>query len=144
MGSGGGLPGLPLKLVLPGLNLTSVDAVAKKISFQKHIIRSFALSGAVARHGRLEELGREPALLGHFDLVVARAFASLPDCIRLARPFLRAGGRLLAMKGPEGEREVAAAEKAIALAGFSCQRIDHLTLPGDNGERTLITLALAV
>jgi 16S rRNA (guanine527-N7)-methyltransferase len=142
MGSGGGLPGLPLKIVLPALNLTSVDAVAKKISFQKHVIRTFALTGAVARHGRLEDLGREPALAGHFDLVVARAFASLPDCLRLARPFLLPGGRLIAMKGPEGEKEVLAAEKSFTLAGFSLQKIDHLVLPGGNGDRTLITLEL--
>lgn len=142
MGSGGGLPGLPLKLVLPDLNLTSVDAVAKKISFQKHIIRSFALSGVVARHGRLEELGQESSFVGHFDLVVARAFASLADCVCLARPFLQSGGRLIAMKGPEGEKEVLAAEKIFTGAGFSLQRIDRFNLPGDNGERTLITLEL--
>lgn len=143
MGSGGGLPGLPLKIVRPGLDLTSVDAVAKKISFQKHIIRSFGLTGVVARHGRLEELGREPTLAGHFDLVVARAFASLADCLRLARPFLRPGGRLIAMKGPEGEKELLAAKQEIRSAGFVLQRIDRLHLPGDNGERTLITLDLA-
>lgn len=142
MGSGGGLPGLPLKMVMPGLNLTSVDAVAKKISFQKHVIRTFALSGAVARHGRLEELGKESALAGRFDLVVARAFASLPDCVRFARPFLRSGGRLIAMKGPEGEKETLAAEKVITSAGFTLQKIDHLVLPGGNGVRTLITLDL--
>lgn len=142
MGSGGGLPGLPLKMVLPGLNLTSVDAVAKKISFQKHIIRTFALSGAVARHGRLEALGKEAALSSHFDLVVARAFASLPDCVRLARPFLRSGGSLIAMKGPEGEKELLAAEELIASAGFSLQSLDRLDLPGGNGERTLIGLKL--
>lgn len=144
MGSGGGLPGLPLKIVMPGIKLTSVDAVAKKISFQKHAIRTFVLTGAVARHGRLEELGRESALAAHFDVVVARAFASLPDCIRLAKPFLMPGGRLIAMKGPEGEKEVLAAEKEISNAGFSLQKIDHLDLPEDNGERTLITLELLV
>lgn len=142
MGSGGGLPGLPLKIVLPGLNLTSVDAVAKKISFQKHVIRTFALTGAVARHGRLEELGGDPSLAGHFELVVARAFASLPDCLRLARPFLQPGGRLIAMKGPEGEKEVLAAEKTFTSTGFSLQKIDRLELPGGNGERSLITLEL--
>ena len=142
MGSGGGIPGLPLKLVLPALNLTSVDAVAKKISFQKHIIRTFALTGVVARHGRLEDLGKEPDLAGHFDLVVARAFASLADCVRLAHPFLRPGGRLIAMKGPEGEKEVVAAEQEFSRVGFALQRIDRLILPDDNGERTLITLAL--
>ena len=142
MGSGGGIPGLPLKIVMPGLHLTSVDAVAKKISFQKHVIRTFALTGAVARHGRLEELGRESALAGHFELVVARAFASLADCVRLARPFLKAGGRLIAMKGPEGEGELLAAENIYRQAGFSLQKIDRFNLPGGNGERTLITLEL--
>lgn len=140
MGSGGGLPGLPLKIVMPGISLTSVDAVAKKISFQKHIIRSFALSGAVARHGRLEELGKDAALAGHFDVVVARAFASLSDCLRFARPFLRSGGRLIAMKGPEGENEVQAAGAIIASHGFTVEQIKTLELPGKNGERSLITL----
>jgi 16S rRNA (guanine527-N7)-methyltransferase len=96
----------------------------------------------VARHGRLEELGRESALAGHFELVVARAFASLTDCVRLARPFLKAGGRLIAMKGPEGEGEALAAENIYTHAGFSLQKIDRFNLPGDNGERTLITLEL--
>jgi 16S rRNA (guanine527-N7)-methyltransferase len=142
MGSGGGLPGLPLKIVLSGLRLTSVDAVAKKISFQKHVIRTFALTGAVARHGRLEELGKESSLAGHFELVVARAFASLADCIRLARPFLKAGGRLIAMKGPEGAGEVLTADSIYTRAGFSLQKIDRFTLPGGNGERILVTLEL--
>lgn len=142
MGSGAGLPGLPLKMVMPGLSLTSVDAVAKKISFQKHVLRSFALTGAVARHGRLEELGKDPTLTGKFDLVVARAFASIPDCVRLGRPFLKPGGRMILMKGPEGEKEVAAAEQAIRAAGFCLRKMDRLNLPEGNGERLLITLEL--
>lgn len=142
MGSGAGLPGLPLKIVMPGLSLTSVDAVAKKISFQKHVLRSFALTGAVARHGRLEELGKDPALAGKFDLVVARAFASFPDCVRLGRPFLKPGGRMILMKGPEGEKEVAAAEQAFRTAGLCLRSMDRLNLPEGNGERILITLEL--
>jgi 16S rRNA (guanine527-N7)-methyltransferase len=77
-------------------------------------------------------------------VVVARAFASLADCVRLARPFLKAGGRLIAMKGPEGQGEVLAAEKIYTSAGFSLQQIDRFDLPGGNGERTLITLELLV
>lgn len=143
MGSGGGLPGLPLKIVRPGLRLTSIDAVAKKISFQKHIIRTFGLSGVVAQHGRLEDLGRDPTLSGRFDLVVARAFSSLPDCARLAHPFLRGGGKLIAMKGLEGEKEFFAAEKEIVAAGFVLQRMDRFSLPDEHGERNLIILELS-
>lgn len=142
MGSGGGLPGLPLKLVRPGLQLVSVDSVAKKIAFQKHAIRLFGLTGAVARHGRLEELGREAGLAGAFDLVTARAFASLADCIRLGRPFLREGGRLIAMKGPEGERELAEAALDLERSGLVLTRLDRITLPAGGGERTLIVLTL--
>jgi 16S rRNA (guanine527-N7)-methyltransferase len=122
--------------------LTSVDAVAKKIFFQKHIIRTFAMTKVVARHGRLEKLAEEDALHGHFDLVVARAFASLPDCVRLARPFLRAGGRMIAMKGPEGEKEMLAAQETLLASGFSLQRIVRFPLPENNGERTLVILGL--
>lgn len=142
MGSGGGLPGLPLKLVRPGLRLVSVDSVAKKIAFQKHIIRTCKLEHAEARHGRLEELGREAGLASSFELVTARAFASLADCIRLGRPFLAPGGRLLAMKGPEGEREAAEAAPALESAGLVLSRLDRLVLPAGGGERTLIVLTL--
>lgn len=140
MGSGAGLPGLALKIARPGLHLTSVDAVAKKISFQRHVTRLLGLSGVEALHGRLEELGKRGELVGKFDLVTARAFSSLTECARLARPFLLPGGRLLAMKGPEGEEEVRSAALELLGLGYEAPRVVALQLPKSRAKRLLIEL----
>lgn len=99
-GSGGGFPGMPIKIVRPDLSVTMVDSVRKKISFLKHAIRTIGLSNIDAVHGRLEALSLLPEYCGKFDRVVCRAFASLEDFANLTRPFLSQGGCLLAMKGP--------------------------------------------
>lgn len=139
MGSGAGVPALPLKIACPALRVTSVDAVAKKISFQRQIIRLLALRDIEARHGRLEDLARDPQLAGQCDLVTARAFAPLADCLRLARPFLCGGGRLLAMKGPEGAEEAGAVGAELARFGYEpCLTTQRLTLPRSGAERLLI------
>lgn len=141
MGSGAGLPGIPLKIVLPELTVLSVDSVAKKISFQRQIIRLLGLQGIEARHARLEALADEPTLQGAFTVVVARAFASLGDCARYARPFLAPSGRLLAMKGPEGAAELHRAGAELAGLGLVCSEELHLRLPVSGAERLLLVLS---
>jgi 16S rRNA (guanine527-N7)-methyltransferase len=146
-GSGGGFPGIPLKIVRPDLSVTLVDSVRKKVSFLKHAIRSLGLTGIDAVHGRLEALARLPSLQKKFDLVVCRAFSSLNDFVRLTLPFLSTGGSLLALKGRETE---AAPEKAhgeqdgiISFHGHSFGiQIHPYRLPFLNAERSLVWLRL--
>lgn len=140
MGSGAGMPGLPLRIVLPRLQLLSVDAAAKKITFQRHVIRLLALEGVEARHGRLEDLGREANFSAAFEVVVARAFSDLATCARMAAPFLRSGGRLVAMKGPEGEAELVAHTAAIRQSGYVKKGVTRLRLPVSGAVRLLIEL----
>lgn len=99
-GSGGGFPGIPLKLVRPDIRLTLVDSVRKKVSFLKHVIRTLELADTGAVHGRLEQLGEQLDFRGQYDLVVCRAFSSLADFAALTTAFLAPGGSLLALKGP--------------------------------------------
>ena len=140
LGSGGGVPGIPLKLALNGLDLLSVDAVAKKILFQRQVARKLKLTGFEAWHGRAEDLPRREGVREGFNVVISRAFASLVDFARLAEPFLRPGGRAFAMKGPEGEREVADAE--VVLRGIGLMPSERMTvkLPRSQAMRTLIVL----
>lgn len=140
LGSGGGVPGIPLKLALNGLDLLSVDAVAKKILFQRQVARKLKLTGFEAWHGRAEDLPRREGVREGFNVVISRAFASLVDFARLAEPFLRPGGRAIAMKGPEGEREVADAE--VVLRGIGLMPSERMTvkLPRSQAMRTLIVL----
>jgi len=139
LGSGAGIPGIPLKIALPGINLLSVDAVAKKILFQRQAARLLHLTAFEAWHGRAEEVPKR-AGGGLFDVVVSRAFASLIDFSRLACPCLRPGGRLIAMKGPEGEGELEAATEALGELGLVSAATETLQLPRSRAIRTLIVL----
>lgn len=102
-GSGGGFPGIPLKIVRPDLSITLADSVRKKVSFLKHAIRTLGLDGINAVRGRLENLGRSPQYSQKFDWVICRAFSSLEDFTKLGLSFLSPGGSLLAMKGRQTE-----------------------------------------
>jgi 16S rRNA (guanine527-N7)-methyltransferase len=140
LGSGPGFPALPLKMARPDLEIVAVDAVGKKIAFQRHVARSLQLSGFTAIHGRAEELPGHPACAGGFDVVTARALGSLPLLARLAAPCLRPGGRLIAMKGTEGTLELAAAQKELSALGFACTEQQVLRLPVSGAERCLLVL----
>ena len=141
LGSGGGLPGIPLKVARPGLNVVSVDAVRKKIDFQRHIVRQLGLSGFYPLHARAEELAGRPEAAVSFDLVVTRAVGPLDDLADLACPCLGVEGRLIAMKGPEGEREAKDAEQALAERGLYCSELRALQLPLSGSERLLVVIS---
>ena len=141
VGSGGGFPAIPLKIVMPELNIISVDAVQKKIHFQRHIIRLLKLTGIEAVHGRVEALGASHG--AGFDVVTSRAFASLSDFAKLALPLLAPAGRMLAMKGREGEAEAAAASDLLAKLGLVITDIIRSRLPDGIGDRCVIVLQRA-
>jgi len=138
IGSGAGFPALPLKIVRPDLKVISVDSVAKKINFQKHVVRKLQLENFIAWHGRAEELSQQVFLADKADLVVARAFSSLPKLLDLALPCLKLGGRVIAMKGPEGESELRAIEGRLKKTGVECQDRILLTLPVSGSVRQLL------
>jgi 16S rRNA (guanine527-N7)-methyltransferase len=143
LGSGAGFPALPLKLARPDLEVVSVDAVGKKIAFQRHVARTLGLSGFTAVHGRAEELPATPLCNSGFDIVTARALGSLGLLATLAAPFLAPGGRLIAMKGAEGDTELAAAREELASLGFVCVNQQHLRLPVSGAERWLLVFMKA-
>lgn len=140
VGSGGGFPGLPLKIACPGLFVVSVDSVAKKINFQRHAARLLGLRGFEPLHARAESLPERPGYAGSFDVVVSRAFASLPVFAALALPLLQSEGRILAMKGAEGERELAEAKSELAALGLVCTELRQLRLPASGALRSLLVL----
>jgi len=140
LGSGGGFPGLPLKIARPALRVVSVDAVAKKVAFQRHAVRRLGLTGFEPLHERAEALPQRPGFAAGFDVVVSRAFTALPAFAALALPCLAPAGRIVAMKGAEGEEELAAAEPALAALGLVCSECRRLQLPAGGGRRTLLVL----
>lgn len=104
VGAGGGFPGIPIAIARPELDVTLIDAVAKKVSFLKAMIRGLALPNCQAHHVRIEaspkkRLDKISHHLGHFDAVVSRALADPELCLRLAIPCLALNGSILMMRG---------------------------------------------
>jgi 16S rRNA (guanine527-N7)-methyltransferase len=118
LGSGGGFPGIPLRIALPGLQLTLVEASRKKSSFLSHLVRILRLDGVHVIRKRVEELTAGENLTGRFDTLVSRAAFKLPDLIRTASFFLKPGGQLIAMKGPDPQEEMKETERISEAAGM--------------------------
>lgn len=107
IGSGGGFPGIPLRLVRPALGVLLVDAVRKKVSFLKHAVRSLSLAGTEAHHCRLSDLSRRDGGIQPMDVIVCRAVGQLENLLFEAAPLLAHEGRIIAYLGsiddiPEG------------------------------------------
>ena len=141
MGSGAGLPGIPLQLARPELEVVSVDSVGKKINFQRHIKRLLELDNFLPLQVRLENLSEKLPQGKRFDLITARAFSSLETIVTMATPWLSPGGKILAMKGPEGKAEVSAVNKIITAAGLVVESIHEYQLPYSGADRQVIVLA---
>lgn len=139
VGSGGGFPGLPLHVAVAGLETTLIDAVRKKVSFLRHVIRSLGLTGIEARQMRLEDLGREAGAGGVFDAVVTRAALPLATVVRLAAPLLSSGGRIIAYRGAEASEESTVVENLAAASSPPLAIATHpYVLTGLKAPRTLV------
>lgn len=122
VGSGGGLPGLPLKILIPALEVTLVEADGRKAAFLTQACARLGLDGVRVVDRRAEDAGRDPALRESFDVAVARALAPMPVLTELCLPFVRVGGRLLAQK--TRDEDVRAADRAISLLGGGRLRVE--------------------
>ncbi len=130
VGSGGGLPGVILAIMLPQVRVTCVDAVEKKTMFVRQMAGVLALPNLSVQHARIEAI--EPL---QCSIVTSRAFASLQDFAQLAGPHVREGGYLVAMKGREPTEELLALQ---AHTNWSAQAIEPLTVPEFEGQRCLV------
>ena len=138
LGSGGGFPGIPLRITIPGLQLTLVESSRKKTSFLSHIVRTLRLDNVTIIRERVEALIGEPACAGSFDTVLSRAAFKLPELIRMASFFLKPGGLLIALKGPDPQEEMAEAETVLNAAGMILAACRELCLPITNLSRKII------
>lgn len=129
VGSGGGLPGVVIAVCCPEIEVTCVDAVAKKASFVRHVAGVLRVDNLTSVHARVESVGER------FDLVVSRAFASLADFATLTRNSLAEGGVWAAMKGRHPGEEIAALPPEIAVF-----HVEQLKVPALDAERCLVWL----
>jgi 16S rRNA (guanine527-N7)-methyltransferase len=139
LGSGGGFPGVPLSIALPGLSVTLLDASRKKVSFLKHIIRRLRLENAEAVQMRAEELPRHSQYLNAFDLIVSRAVSPLQELIHLAVPLAKTKGALIAYRGAGNTQDCKPAAPAGNDGPAFAIEVKPYRLPiGDRPRRLVI------
>ena len=144
IGSGGGFPGLPLKVLYPAIELTLLDAVRKKTSFIQHVIRTLELSSARAIHGRVEDLSR-PVAIKSFDTIICRAFSNLSFIITHALPLLSDGGKIVVWKGRVPEKEITAARSRFHDETWPLTiETRSYRLPIFDAERTIVIITRAM
>ena len=135
VGSGGGFPGLVLKLACPGLPVTLVEARSRKVGFLEEVRRKLGLAGLTILHLHLEAGGE--GLGGRFGTVVSRAFAAPAVFLSLARAYVAPGGRVIVMLGPPRADDPEPGQ-AAREAGASRARVVSFSLPEGAGDRRLL------
>ncbi|MDE2271611.1 MAG: 16S rRNA (guanine(527)-N(7))-methyltransferase RsmG [Xanthomonadaceae bacterium] len=130
LGSGAGLPGIPLAIARPDLAVTLIESNGKKARFLREAVRNLPLANVTVVQARVQDAS------GRFDTVTTRAFASLPDMLAWGGHLLGGQGRWLALKGRVDPAEV----KAVP-AGFRLLAVHPLDVPGEHGERCALELA---
>ena len=117
IGTGGGFPGLPVKVMRPELSMTLIDGVRKKVNFVKHVIRQLELEDIRVLQARAEDLGRDKACMGGFQMIIGRALTDPDKLLNLAAPLLGTRGRIIAYQGP---RQGAPSPKCADSAQLVC------------------------
>ena len=139
IGSGAGFPGLPLKIVRPNWQVVLLEATGKKVTFIQHVIETLHLKGVVAVHGRAEEFAHKREYRARFDVVTARAVASLPALLEYAAPFCRVGGKIILLKKGALDDEMAQGKRVAKEVGAVLKSDVAVTLPGlTDGRRLLV------
>jgi 16S rRNA (guanine527-N7)-methyltransferase len=140
VGTGAGFPGIPLKIVLPAMQLTLVESVGKKADFCRLVVQELELDKVQVVQARAEDLGQQKAHREQYDWAVARAVANLPVLAEFLLPLVRVGGGMLAQKGEGGPAEAQQAERAIKLLGGRLRHLKPVQLPGIAEDRYLVII----
>ena len=140
VGTGAGVPGIPLKILLPDIRLALLDATAKKAAFLHHIKDKLGLDDVEIVVGRAEEVAHETKYREQFELVLSRAVADLPALVELTLPFCAIGGSFIAQKKGAIDLEVNQATMAINLLGGNLREVKKIDLAEFTDERWLVVV----
>ena len=138
VGTGAGFPSVPVKLYRPDLQLTLLDSLNKRITFLEELCRILEIQ-AVCRHGRAEEVGKEPVFRENFDFATARAVTNLRDLSEYCLPFVKVGGCFAALKGYDVEDELKEAQFAISQMGGKVESVQKFDL-GEEARRAIVLI----
>ncbi len=140
VGTGAGMPGIPLKILLPNIKLVLLDSTAKKAAFLHHVKQTLGLNDVEIVVGRAEEIAHESQYRERFDMVLSRAVAPLSTLVELTLPFCTIGGSFIAQKKGAINQEISQAGKAISLLGGNLREVKRIDLPEFTDERRLIII----
>ena len=138
IGAGAGFPSLPMKILYPQLDVTIIDSLNKRINFLQLLAEELNLEGVHFYHGRAEDFAQEKKFRAQFDIVTARAVARMQVLSELTIPFLKVGGKLLALKASNAPEELTEAKNALNLLFSKVEDNISYTLP--NGDPRYITI----
>ncbi|OEF97562.1 16S rRNA methyltransferase G [Desulfuribacillus alkaliarsenatis] len=140
IGSGAGFPGIPIKILLPELQITFMDSLNKRIKYLQIVANELGLKNCSFVHGRAEELGHKPEYREQFDYAVARAVARLAVLNEYCLPFVKNNGKFYSMKGPDVENEIIEAKKSLNVFNAKLKKTIALELPYQYGNRAIIEI----
>lgn len=138
IGAGAGFPSLPMKILFPELDVTIIDSLNKRINFLHLLAEELGLSGVHFYHGRAEDFAQDKAFRAQFDFVTARAVARMQVLSELTIPYLKVGGRLIALKASNAPEELEEAKNALNLLFSKVE--DNLQYDLPNGDPRYITV----
>ena len=138
IGAGAGFPSLPMKILYPQLDVTIIDSLNKRINFLQLLAEELDLEGVHFYHGRAEDFAQDMHFRAQFDIVTARAVARMQVLSELTIPYLKVGGKLLALKASNAPEELTEAKNALNLLFSKVENNLSYTLP--NGDPRYITI----
>ncbi len=138
VGTGAGFPGVPLKIANPALQVTLLDALQKRLTFLDTLTQSLDLYDVTLVHSRAEDGGQNPDLREQFDLCVSRAVANLAVLLEYCLPFVKVGGKLAALKGPDATQEIEQAQNALQIVGGKVTAVIPITIPHTDLQHQLV------
>lgn len=138
IGTGGGFPGIPLKIYNNSLKMTLLDSLNKRIIFLNEVIKELKLDNIEAVHGRAEDIARIEKYREKYDVATSRAVSSLNILMEYMLPFVKEGGICVCMKGPNIEDEIKNSKKALNELGGEIEKIENLHLANSNIKRNII------
>lgn len=139
LGTGGGFPGIPLKILYPEIEITLVDSVGKKLKFIDDAAKKLGIKVELV-HERAENLGKNKKYREKYDIVISRAVANMQTLSELCLPLARVEGLMIASKGPKYHEEVDGAKKAIKILGGQVKIIEDCIIPIAELERHIIII----
>lgn len=139
VGTGAGFPGMVLKIARNDTKITLLDSLNKRINFLNEIIQKCGLENIETVHGRAEEYGNNKEFREMYDVSIARAVANLSTLAEFCLPFVKVGGKFIAMKGSNIE-EIEESKEAIKILGGEIEKIDTFTLPETDIVRNIVII----